>query len=150
VTPIRKAKLIKYAKHLLDVLLSWLFISMMLLWAAKYFFADAPLLLKFEAWVGDDQPMHLSLGFFVPLCVAWLARIYRCRWKVQATVFLVIAVIFACDEVFQAWVPYRSSTWHDFQTSITGWGLAVLVWFCLWHLLFQPTRVALADDRPSS
>ncbi len=116
---------------------------MMLLWGTKYLYPLSPLLAKFEVWVGSDQPMHLTLGFFVPLCVGWLARLYRCHWRVQSVFFAAIAIAFACDELFQAWVPYRSSTWVDFQMSMTGWGLAMLVWFYLWLLLFQPTRAAL-------
>lgn len=142
---IRTVKIIKFTKRLIDVMASWIFISMMLLWSAKYFFPLAPALLKVEAWIGSDQPMHLFLGFFVPLCVCWLARIYRCRWRVQIGTFVVIAIAFACDEVFQAWVPYRSATWIDFQMSMTGWALAVTVWFCLYLGLFQPIRATLVS-----
>ena len=126
---------------------SWLFISMMLLWTAKYFFAGNAYLMKFESWIGSDEPMHLSLGFFIPLCMAWLLRIYRMNLRLQAGFFALIALAFASDEYFQSWVPFRSSTWVDFQMSITGWGLAMLVWFCLWFLLFRPTREAMAEQQ---
>ncbi len=126
---------------------SWLFISMMLLWTAKYFFAGNAYLMKFETWIGSDEPMHLTLGFFIPLCMAWLLRLYRTDLWLQISFFLVIALAFAGDEYFQSLVPFRSATWIDFQLSMTGWVLALLIWFCLWLLLFRPTREAIAEHQ---
>ncbi len=142
---LQQVKLIKYTKRLIDAVTSWIFISMLVLWAAKYFFPLSPALVKVEAWIGSDQPMHLFLGFFVPICVGWLARLYRLRWRVQASIFVAIAVGFAGDELFQAWLPYRSATWEDLQISMLGWGSAMVVWFCLCKVLFDPTRARYAQ-----
>ena len=135
-----RAKLIKFTKRLLDVMTSWLFISMMLLWAAKYFFAGNAYLVKVEAWIGSDEPMHFTLGFLLPLCIGWLIRLYRKPSRRQIEFYMLVALLYALDESMQSLLPFRSATWSDFQMSMTGWGLAVMVWYCLWQLLYLPTR----------
>jgi len=110
------------------------------LWGAKYLLAGAPLLLKIEAWIGSDEPMHFTLGFLLPLCFGWLLRIYRRSYRQQIAFFVVVAAMYAIDESMQSLLPFRSATWSDFQMSITGWGLAAIVWFCLWQLFYLPTR----------
>jgi hypothetical protein len=136
----RKKYWINTVRLLVDVLV-WIVLCLMLgLWGAKYLLAGAPLLLTIEAWIGSDEPMHFTLGFLLPLGIGWLMRLYRRQRRYQIGFFVLVALLYAVDETMQSLLPFRSATWSDFQMSMTGWSLAVLVWYCLWQLLFLPTR----------
>ncbi|WP_164852277.1 VanZ family protein [Rheinheimera riviphila] len=128
-------KWISIGRALTDLWVWTALLSMLFLWSAKYLVAGAPLLLKFETWVGSDAPMHFTLGFLLPLCIGWLGRVYRKAPRKQALFFLLIACLYACDELLQMLLPFRSATWSDFLISMAGWCLAMLCWFCLWQLL---------------
>lgn len=136
----RKKLWINAARLSVDIVVTLALALMLGLWGAKYLLAGEPLLLKVEAWIGSDEPMHFTLGFLLPLCIGWLVRLYRRQRRWQVSFFLVVALLYALDESLQSFLPFRSATWTDFQMSMTGWGLAVLVWYCLWQLLFLPTR----------
>lgn len=136
----RKKFWINTGRLLVDVSVSIALILMLGLWGAKYLLAGAPLLLSIEAWIGSDEPMHFTLGFMLPLCIGWLIRLYRRSRRWQIGFFVLVAALYALDETMQSFLPFRSATWSDFQMSMTGWGLAVVVWYCLWQLLFLPTR----------
>lgn len=139
-TDLRKKYWINISRLVVDVLVLLALCLMMGLWTAKYLLAGAPLLLKIEAWIGSDEPMHFTLGFLLPLCIGWLIRLYRKARPQQIGFFVLVASLYALDETMQSFLPFRSATWSDFQMSMTGWGLAVVVWYCLWQLLFLPTR----------
>jgi hypothetical protein len=136
----RKKQWINSGRLVVDVAVSIALCLMLSLWGAKYLIAGEPFLLKIEAWIGSDKPMHFTLGFLLPLCIGWLIRLYRRQRRQQIGFFVLIALLYALDETMQSFLPYRSSTWSDFQMSMTGWSLAVVVWYCLWQLLFLPTR----------
>lgn len=131
---------INFGRLSVDLLVTLAMCLMLGLWSAKYLIAGEPLLVKIEAWIGSDEPMHLTLGFLLPLCIGWLLRIYRRQSRQQVAFFVLIALLYALDETMQSFVPFRSATWSDFQMSMTGWGLAGIVWYCLWQLLYLPTR----------
>jgi len=139
-TDLRKKYWINTGRLVVDLLVLLALCLMLGLWIAKYLLAGAPLLLKIEAWIGSDEPMHFTLGFLLPLCIGWLIRLYRKARRQQIGFFVLVALLYALDETMQSLLPFRSSTWSDFQMSMTGWGLAVIVWYCLWQLLFLPTR----------
>jgi len=136
----RKSTWINSARLIVDLVVALALCLMLGLWGAKYLLAGAPLLLKIEAWIGGDEPMHFTLGFLLPLCIGWLLRLYRKSIRQQIGFFVGVALLYALDESMQSLLPFRSATWSDFQMSMTGWGLALVVWFCLWQLLFLPTR----------
>jgi uncharacterized membrane protein YjdF len=139
-TALQKKRWINSGRLVVDVSVSIALFLMLSLWGAKYLIAGEPFLLKIEAWIGSDKPMHFTLGFLLPLCIGWLIRLYRRQRRQQIGFFVLIALLYALDETMQSFLPYRSSTWSDFQMSMTGWSLAVVVWYCLWQLLFLPTR----------
>lgn len=126
---------INVGRALIDIYVWFALLSMLFLWSAKYLVAGAPALLEFEAWVGGDVPMHFTLGFLLPLCIGWIGRVYRKAASKQALFFILIALLYACDELMQILLPFRSATWSDYFVSMSGWGLAMLCWFCSWQLL---------------
>ena len=135
-----KQRWINQGRLLVDLAVSITLLAMLLLWSGKYLLSGAPLLLQVEVWAGGDKPLHFSLGFLLPLCLGWLCRIYRQPWGRQLWFFLLIALCYAFDESLQSLLPFRDATWADFQQSVSGWALALVVWYCLWQLLFLPTR----------
>lgn len=135
-----KSSWINGGRRTVDLIVFIALCLMLGLWGAKYLLRGAPLLIQIEAWIGSDEPMHLTLGFLLPLCIGWLLRMYRRAYRQQVGFFVLVAALYAVDETMQSFLPFRSSTWSDFQMSMTGWGLAVLVWYCLWQLLYLPTR----------
>jgi hypothetical protein len=139
-TALQKKRWINSGRLVVDVAALIALCLMLSLWSAKYLIAGEPLLLKIEAWIGSDKPMHFTLGFLLPLCIGWLIRLYRRQRRQQIGFFVLVALLYALDETMQSFLPFRSSTWSDFQMSMTGWSLAVVVWYCLWQLLFLPTR----------
>ncbi len=139
-TDLRKKYWINAGRLVVDLLVLLALCLMLGLWGAKYLLAGAPMLLKIEAWIGSDEPMHFTLGFLLPLCIGWLIRLYRKPHRQQISFFVLVALLYALDETMQSLLPFRSATWSDFQMSMTGWGLAGIVWYCFWQLLFLPTR----------
>ncbi len=136
----RKKQWINHGRWLVDLSVFIALCLMLGLWGAKYLLAGAPLLLQIEAWIGSDKPMHFTLGLLLPLCIGWMVRLYRKNRRMQQSFFVLVALLYALDESVQSLLPFRSATWSDFQMSMTGWLLAVFVWYCLWKLLFLPTR----------
>jgi hypothetical protein len=136
----QKSTWINGGRRAVDLLVLIALFLMLGLWGAKYLLKGAPLLMQIEAWIGSDEPMHLTLGFLLPLCTGWLLRMYRQAYLKQIGFFVLVAFLYAIDESMQSFLPFRSATWSDFQMSMTGWGLAVIVWCCLWQLLYLPTR----------
>lgn|GEM_PF-4758287 len=128
-------KWINIGRAVMDICVWFALLSMLFLWSAKYLVAGAPTLLKFEAWVGGDVPMHFAVGLFLPLCIGWIGRVYRKAASKQALLFLFIAFLYAGDELLQLLLPFRSATWSDYFVSMSGWILAMLCWFCGWQLL---------------
>lgn len=115
----------------LDLLSTLLLLMLLTVWATRYLLAGQPVVGQIEQLFGTDKTMHLLLGFFLPLCVGWLLRLYRRRLINQAAGFVMVASAYAADEWFQSMLSYRSASMDDFLMSMTGWSLSVAVWFSL-------------------
>lgn len=127
-------KFLHRCRIVLDLLVSVLLLVLLSIWATRYFLAGDPIITQIEQLFGTDKAMHLLLGFFLPLCVGWLLRIYRRRRLTQAGCFLLVALAYAMDEWFQSTLSYRSASLDDFMMSVTGLILAVAVWYSLLSL----------------
>ncbi len=120
---------------LLDVMVSGFLLLLLSIWGTRYLLAGDPIVGDIEQLFGTDKAMHLLLGFFLPLCVGWLLRIYRRNRLTQAGCFLLVGLAYAADEWFQSTQSYRSASLHDFQMSVTGLMLAMVVWYSLLGLI---------------
>lgn len=127
-------KFLHRCRIVLDLLVSIFLLILLSIWATRYLLVGDPVIAQIEQLFGTDKAMHLLLGFFLPLCVGWLLRIYRRRRLTQAGCFLLVAVAYATDEWFQSTLSYRSASLDDFLMSITGLLLAVAVWYSLLSL----------------
>lgn len=127
-------KFLHRCRILLDLVVSVFLLLLLSIWGTRYFWAGEPVVSQVEQLFGTDKAMHLLLGFFLPLCVGWLLRIYRRRRLTQAGCFLLVGLAYAADEWFQSTLSYRSASLDDFLMSITGLVLAVAVWYSLLSL----------------
>jgi VanZ family protein len=127
-------KFLHRCRIVLDLLVSIFLLILLSIWATRYLLVGDPVIAQIEQLFGTDKAMHLLLGFFLPLCVGWLLRIYRRRRLTQAGCFLLVAVAYAADECFQSTLSYRSASLDDFLMSVTGLLLAVAVWYSLLSL----------------
>lgn len=118
-------------RWLLDLLVWLLLLLLLMIWASRYLLAGQPVVGQIELLFGSDKNMHLLLGFFLPLCLGWLLRLYRRRPLIQGGYFLGVGCLYAVDEWFQSTLSYRSASLDDFQMSMTGWLLALAVWYAL-------------------
>lgn len=131
---------LRRCRQLLDVTMWLLLLMLLLIWASRYLLASQPIVAQIERLFGSDKNMHLLIGFLLPLCFAWLQRLYRRRTQLQGGFFLLVGCVYAADEWFQSTLSYRSASLEDFQMSITGLLLALAVWFTLLSLANEVRR----------
>lgn len=105
------------------------------IWGTRYLLAGEPVVGEIEQFFGTDKNMHLLLGFCLPLCLAWLFRIYRRKLSHQSGYFALVAVAYAGDEWFQSTLSYRAASLEDFLMSITGLAIAMSVWYLIINLM---------------
>lgn len=127
-------KFLHRCRIVLDLLVSIFLLILLSIWATRYLLVGDPVIAQIEQLFGTDKAMHLLLGFFLPLCVGWLMRLYRRGLLLQSVSFLLVALAYAADEWFQSTLSYRSASIDDFLMSITGLVLAVAVWYSLLSL----------------
>lgn len=135
-------KLLHRCRILIDVFASILLLVLLSIWGTRYLLAGEPVVGQIELFFGTDKNMHLLLGFCLPLCVAWLSRVYRWHLHSQVGYFALVAISYAGDEWFQSTLSYRAASLEDFLMSITGLAIAMSVWYTLLGL----TRMSFRND----
>lgn len=91
-----------------------------------------------KQWIrvlGGDQVVHVLVGGMLPLCLAFLARLYLASKRLQWAYWLACLAVFGIDELVQGFSPLRESDPQDFLMSSLGWAIACSLWWLLWLLL---------------
>ncbi len=107
------------------------FLTCLVVIAAKYIPGWDTLPKAIERWLGSDHYLHMLVGCGLSLALAQLLAIRRFVMTRQLGFFAILLVMYGIDELIQIWVPYRKFSNADFGASALGWGIAVFCWFML-------------------
>ncbi|MBN7820239.1 VanZ family protein [Bowmanella yangjiangensis] len=118
------------------------FLTCLVVIAAKYIPGWDTFPKAIERWLGSDHYLHMLVGCGLSLALAQLFAIHRHLVKRQLGFFVILLVMYGVDELIQIWVPFRKFSSRDFGASALGWGIAVFCWFML-HWLGRTRSTAL-------
>ena len=91
-------------------------------------------------FLGGDAIVHAMVGCVLPLCLAFLARLYWASKRLQWAYWLACLVVFAIDELAQRLSPLRGSELGDFLMSALGWLVGCSLWWLLWLMFSRRWR----------
>lgn len=89
--------------------------------------------------MGGDKIVHVVFGALVPLCLAFLARLYQASKRLQWAFWVSCLLLFAGDETLQQFSPQRESDITDLAMSALGWSIGCSFWWLIW-LVTQKKR----------
>ena len=89
--------------------------------ASLYLPATSDLGKQVVGFLGGDAIVHAIVCFVLPLCLAFLARLYWASKRLQWAYWLACLTVFAADELLQGLSPLRESDPTDFMMSTLGW-----------------------------